>query len=149
VERVQHIREADLGSAAREALEAVRRGELVVIDGDGREEAAIVDLVDHRILRAAARYHAERPEIDPDAGLSDQAVAKASDPQVRYDLVWAHYLAGAISLARAGELLGLAWIDLRTRCRRLGLPIRTGPETIEELLDEVAAMQRRLASSPQ
>jgi hypothetical protein len=33
-------------------------------------------------------------------------------------------LAAAISLARAAELLDLPWLDLRTRCLRLDVPLR-------------------------
>jgi predicted HTH domain antitoxin len=55
--------------------------------------------------------------------------------------VIAYYIAGAISLGRAAELLELPWIDLRTRLHRLGVPIRVGPETVEELRAEVEALK--------
>jgi len=44
------------------------------------------------------RYHARRPEIDVKSGLADDQLAKVSDPQHRFNLVLAHYLAGAMSL---------------------------------------------------
>jgi hypothetical protein len=148
--QVRKIREADLGKAAHEVMEAVRRGQTVVIDGDdGRPEAAIVDLIDYRLMRATVHYYAGPPTIEAEAGLPDEAVKDLTDPQQRFDLVWAHYLARAISLGRAGELLGLAWIDLRDRCNRLGLPVHTGPETVEELMAEVDAMERWMATSRQ
>jgi predicted HTH domain antitoxin len=59
-------------------------------------------------------------------------MAAVSDPQARYNLVLTHYLAGAISLSRAAELLGLSWFDLRTRCLRLDVPLRTGPSDLAE-----------------
>jgi antitoxin (DNA-binding transcriptional repressor) of toxin-antitoxin stability system len=146
--QVHHIRQADLGRAARRVLDAVRRGETAVIDDHGEPEAAIMDIIDYRILRAAVRYCTQRPEIVLDEnGPSDEAVTAIADPQERYDLVWAHYLAEAMSLSRVGHLLGLAWIDLRERCNRLGLPLRTGPATAEELRQEVEAMERRMATS--
>ncbi len=49
-------------------------------------------------------YYAHRPDIDVKAGLPDQAVEAMSDAQACYNLVFAHYLAGSISLARAAEL---------------------------------------------
>jgi hypothetical protein len=54
-------------------------------------------------------------------------VAAVKGEQERYDLIMAHYLAGAISLSRAAELLGLAWVDLRARAIRLDVPLRTAP----------------------
>jgi DNA-binding transcriptional LysR family regulator len=139
VEQVRHIDEADLGPEAREAIEAVQRGQTAVIESDGQPEAAIVDIVDYRLLRAAMRYYARQPQIDVEAGLSNEAVAELEDPQARYDLVLAHYLGGSLSLSRVGELLGLAWIDLRDRFNRLDIPIFTGPATLDELRAEIAA----------
>jgi hypothetical protein len=137
--QVREIREADLGKAAHKVMEAVRRGQIVVIDRDedGQPEAAIVDLIDYRLMRATVHYYAGPPTIDAEAGLPDEAVKGLTDPQQRFDLVWAHYIARAISLGRAGELLGLAWVDLRDRCNRLGLPLRIGPRNLEEAGEEV------------
>jgi hypothetical protein len=56
-------------------------------------------------IRAVQRYCGQKPESDVDAGLSDRDVAAHSDPQDVFDLVLAHYLAGALSLGRAAELL--------------------------------------------
>ena len=88
--------------------------------------------VDYHILRAVMRYYAQQPEIDVEEGLSDQKVAASADPQARFNLVLGHYLAGAISLARAAELLDLPWLDLRTRCLRLDVPLRTAPADLAE-----------------
>ena len=46
-------------------------------------------------------------------------------PEARYGLVFAHYLAGSISLARAGELLNIPWLELRTRCLRIRCPVES------------------------
>ncbi len=61
--------------------------------------------------------------------------------QERYHLVLAAYLADAISLGRAAELLELPWVDLRTRLHRLGMPIHLGPETVDELRAEMEAFK--------
>lgn len=50
-----------------------------------------------------------------------------------------HYLAGAISLSRAAELLGVTWLDLRTRFLRLDVPLRQGPADSAEARAEVEA----------
>jgi hypothetical protein len=97
----------------------------------------MLDMIDFRILRAVARAHDREIEIDQENGPSDEAVAALTDQQARYDLVWAHYMAHAASLSRVAELLGLAWFDLRLRCARLGVPVWTGPRTIEEILEDV------------
>ena len=66
-------------------------------------------------------------------------------------MVMAHYLGEAISLGRAAELLDLPWMDLRLRLARLGIPLRLGPESIEELRAEIEAIEnweRRRRTSP-
>jgi predicted HTH domain antitoxin len=78
------------------------------------------------------RYCARQSDIQVEASLSDQSVAGLTDRQLRYDLVLAHYLAGAISLARAAELLDLPWLDLRARCLRLEISLRTAPADLEQ-----------------
>lgn len=48
------------------------------------------------------------------------------------DLVLVHYLAGAISLGRAAEILEIPWHDLRRRLSRLGIAVLTGPVDDED-----------------
>jgi len=82
------------------------------------------------ILRAVRRTYAQQPEIEAKAGLMDEEVTALTDTQERYNLVMAHYRAESISLGRAAELLGLSWLDLRTRCLRLDVPLRTAPRDL-------------------
>jgi hypothetical protein len=136
--QVPLINKADLGSKLSPVLDAVRQGEVVPIDGEGEPEAAIVDLIDHRILRAVARYHADPTRIQIDAdGPPDDLIASLDDPQERFDMVIAYYLAGAANLSRVAGLLGQPWIVMRDRFHRLGVPLRLGPATIEEAREEV------------
>ncbi len=60
-----------------------------------------------------------------------------ADEQERFNLVLAHYLAGAISLGRTAELLNLPWLDLRTRFLRLDVPVRTAPADLAEARADV------------
>ena len=136
MESIQHVRKTDLARNTREVLNTVMRGQTALIESHGKAEAAIIDIVDYLILRAVMRYHARPLEIDANAGLTDAAVQAISDPQARYDLVLAHYLASSISLGRAAELLKLPSLDLRLRFVRLDVPLRLGPATIEEALAE-------------
>jgi hypothetical protein len=142
MESIQHVRKTDLARNTREVLNTVMRGQTALIESHGKAEAAIIDIVDYLILRAVMRYHARPPEIDANAGLTDAAVQAISDPQARYDLVLAHYLAGSISLGRAAELLKLPSFDLRLRFVRLDVPLRLGPATIEEALAEEEVASR-------
>lgn len=100
--------------------------------------AALVDLVDYRILRALARAQVDPIVVEQTApGLPDAIAKQAADTQALFDLVVAHYLVGTITLGRAAEVLDLPWIDLRDRFARVGIPLRLGPETPEELEIEI------------
>jgi len=87
------------------------------------------------------RYYAKLPDIDPEAGLSEAAVQALDDLNARYALVFGHYLGGSISLARAAELLDMPWLELRTRCLRLDVPLRTSPQAAAEAAGDVAAIE--------
>jgi len=137
VEFVQRVSKTDLVRNLRRVISAVQRGRTAVIESHGEPEAAIIDIADYRILRAVMRYYAQPPEIDPEGGLADASVAAVSDLQERYNQVIAHYLAGAISLSRASELLDLSWLDLRTRFLRLDVPLRTAPSDLDEARADV------------
>ena len=136
MESVQRISKTDLARNTRQVLNTVMRGQTALIESHGKPEAAIIDIVDYLIVRAVMRYYARPPQIDVDAGLTDAAVAGTADLQARTNLVLAYYLADAISLSRAAELLGLSSFDLRLRFVRLDVPLRLGPATIEEALAE-------------
>ena len=135
---VQHVRKTDLARHTHQVINAVLRGQTAVIESHGQPEAAIIDILDYRILRATMRYYAQQPEIDIEAGLSDQEEALPY-LQDRFNLVMAHYLAGTISLARAAELLGLSWLDLHTRCLRLDVPLHTAPANLAEAKANIKA----------
>jgi hypothetical protein len=124
---VQRVRKTDLARNTRQVLRNVQRGRTAIIESHGQPEAAIVDIVDYLIVRAVMRYYSQRPPIAIVAGLTDDQAAAVKGEQERYDLIMAHYLASAISLSRAAELLGLTWVDLRARAIRLDVPLRTAP----------------------
>ena len=86
----------------------------MLVENHGQAEAAILDILDYRILRALASYYTHPPKINP-KGLSIQALQNLEDPQEVYDLVVAYYLAGVVSLARGAELLELHSLELQTR----------------------------------
>jgi prevent-host-death family protein len=133
-----HAGKTELSRNTRQIIRAAQRGQTVVIEHHGQPEVAIIDIADYHILRALAHYYAHATQIESGSGLSDEAVAAQPDLQAQYDLVLAYYLAEEISLGRAGELLDLPWIDLRTRFLRLDVPLRIGPADPDEARAEVA-----------
>ncbi len=138
---VQRVRKTDLARNTRQVINAVLHGQTAVVEHHGQPEVAIIDIADYRILRAVMHYYARRPRVDAAAGLAERDVAGISDPQDRFNLVLAHYLGGAISLGRAAELLGLSWLDLRTRCLRLDVPLRTAPGELSEARADAEAAE--------
>ena len=107
VESVRRVRKTDLARNTRQVINGVLRGQTAVIESHGRPEVAILDIVDYRIIRAVMRYYAQVPEIDLEAGLPDQELAALPDPQGRFNLVLAYYLAGAVSLVLFPDPLGI------------------------------------------
>ena len=137
MQSIKYVRKTDLARNTRQVINNVLRGQTAVVESHGQPEVAIMDILDYRITRAVMRYYSQRPSIDAEEGLSDQQVASTSDPQKQFDLVLAHYLAGAISLGRAAELLALPWVDLRIRFQRLDVPLRVAPIDVEEARRDV------------
>ena len=136
MEELQYVRKTDLARQTRKVIRDAQRGLTVVVESHGQPEAAIIDIVDYYILRAIMRYHAALVTGEPGSGLSDEALA-GLDPQAVYDRVVSSYLAEAISLGRAAELLELPWLDLRTRFIRLDVPLRQGPASVDAARAEV------------
>ena len=132
MQSIQRVRKTDLARSTRQVINNVLRGQTAVVESHGQPEVAIMDIVDYRITRAVMRYYGQQPVIGVEEGLADQQVISSSDPQDRFNLVLAHYLAGGISLGRAAELLELPWVDLRTRFRRLDVPLRVAPTDLHE-----------------
>jgi predicted HTH domain antitoxin len=137
MQSMQRVRKTDLARNTRQVINDVLRGQTAVVESHGEPEVAIMDILDYRITRAVMRYYSLQPMIDREAGLSDPQVAAVLEPQERYNLVLAHYLAGAISLGRAAELLELPWLDLRSRFARLDVPIRAAPADLAEAQADV------------
>ena len=146
---IQRVRKTDLARNTHRVINAVLRGQTAVVESHGQPEVAIIDIVDYRILRAVMRYYAYQPEIDVEAGLSDEEMAAMDNHQARFDLALARYLVGAISLARAAELLNLSWLDLRTRCLRLDVPLRTAPANLSEAKADVEVAKAWASTLPE
>jgi predicted HTH domain antitoxin len=138
---ISTISKTDLARKTRQVFHTIQHGQTVIVENHGQPEAAILDIADYYLLLAAASFHSQPPEIAPEEGLADESVINLAS-QDRYGLVVSHYLAGSISLSRAAELLGLPWLDLRARLHRTGLPVRIGPENIDDLRAEMDALTK-------
>ena len=140
MEPVRNVSPSDLSAEGRQLLDAVRRGETVFFEEEeGEAEAALMDIVDYRILRAVMHALAARPEIAPSEGLPESKLAGEPGDQDRYNQVISHYLGEAISLSRAAELLEMAPSVLRDRFGRLDVPRRIVPSGPEEAKRDVHA----------
>jgi prevent-host-death family protein len=141
---IQHVSKTDLARKTRQVIRTVQRGETAVIESHGEEEAVIIDILDYRILRAVMRYHA-RPKRSE---LRDEDLRRIADAQARYNLVLAHYLSGAISVARVAELLDLSPFELRNRFQRLDVPLRMAPGDVAEAKDDFEAAKAAALKPP-
>lgn len=138
MEPARNVSPSDLSAEGRQLLDAVRRGETVFVEEEeGRAEAALMDIVDYRILRAVMRALAAKPEINPNEGLPENRLAGDPGDQERFNQVIAHYLGEAISLSRAAELLEMAPSTLRDRFDRLDVPRRIAPSGAGEARRDV------------
>ena len=141
MDTLSYVSKTDLARKTRQVIRSVQRGQTVIVESHGQPEAAILDMPDYYILRAVTRYHTERPKIDFEADYPDEGLTSLPE-QERYDRAMGAYLAGAISLGRAAELMGLEWIDLRSRLQRLNAPLRIGPESVEEALQDADVAEK-------
>ena len=141
MEYLQRVRKTDLARNTRKVIRTVQRGQTVLVESHGQAEAAIMDILDYRILRAFMAYHNRPPKVDS-KGLSDTRLEGLNDPQKVCDIVLAHYLAGAISLGRAAELLELPALDLQARFQRLDVPLNMGAKDKQAAQDEVNAARK-------
>jgi len=63
-------------------------------------------------------------------------------PQLRLEMTIYRYRAGEISLARAAALARVSWERMREILLSRGIQPHLGPETEEEALEEIQAMEK-------
>lgn len=140
MESARNVSSSDLSVEGRQLLDAVRRGKTIFLEEEeGQAEAALMDIVDYRILRAVMHALAARLEVDPSEGLPESKLVGDPSGQEQYNQVIAHYLRAAISLSRAAELLEMAPSVLRDRFDRLDVPRRIAPSEADEAKRDVQA----------
>jgi predicted HTH domain antitoxin len=120
------ISRTDLARNTREIVDQVRKGHTIFVQSYGEDQIVLLDLLDYKILKA----------------LVDYALQETSELQTGdVSAVMRLYLDEQISLAKASEMLGLSRYELMEHFERLGIPLRLGPETLEDAQDEIASAQ--------
>lgn len=143
MEYLHRVRKTDLARNTRQVMKVVQRGQTVIVEEHGQPEAAIMDILDYQLQRAAISYYTQREALTArlkpysEKGLPNSTLSGLKTEQARYDLVVACYLEGYLSLGRVAELLELPWVEVRSRFNHLGFPGLSGPETMEELRQDV------------
>jgi predicted HTH domain antitoxin len=62
-------------------------------------------------------------------------------PELRINLAVYRYTTEDISLAKAASLAGVSWPAMRDILQERGVPLRLGPETVEEARQELQAIE--------
>jgi predicted HTH domain antitoxin len=120
------ISRTDLARNTREIVDQVRKGHTIFVQSYGEDQIVLLDLLDYKILKALVDY-ALRETDNLQAGDVSEVMRLYLDEQ--------------ISLAKASEMLGLSRYELMDHFERLGIPLRLGPETLEDAQEEVASAQ--------
>jgi antitoxin (DNA-binding transcriptional repressor) of toxin-antitoxin stability system len=142
------VRKTDLARNTSQVIRKVLRGQTAVIESHGQPEAALMDIIDFQLQRAAMQYFGNPQQFEKDIEINPamldalpRTAAGLPDEQARYDLVLGHYLSLHLSLAKAGNLLGMTTNEIRSRLVRLGIPLRVGPTSVDELRNEIESIE--------
>lgn len=135
------VRKTDLARNTSQVIRKVLRGQTAVIESHGQPEAALMDIIDFQLQRAAMEYLGNPQKFEADNELSPEILNALPNEQARYDLVLGHYLSVHLSLAKAGELLGMTSHEIRSRLVRLGIPLRVGPSSADEVRNEIDTIE--------
>jgi predicted HTH domain antitoxin len=68
-------------------------------------------------------------------------------PDLRINLAVHRYTTEDLSLARSAHLAGVSWPEMRDILRERGIPLRLGPETVDEARQEGRAIDEHLGGA--
>ena len=140
----QRISKTDLARSTHQVIREAQRGYTVLVENHGQPEVAIIDIIDFQLQRAAIHYFCFPKEYEQDIEISESSLESLPTDQDRFKLVIGHYLAVHISIGRSAELLGMSPPELQVRLARSGVPLRMGPESQEEVDNEVKIINKAL-----
>ena len=129
------IRKTDLARQTRRLTRDAQSGLIIVVENRGQPELAIIDYLDYRILRATLRCYVDPVEVDSRTVLVDELLANWGLTE-KVEIIMTYYLAEAMTLGRAAEMLGIPMLDLRTRFLRLDVPLRESPAEAAEAAED-------------
>ena len=89
------------------------------------------------VLEQLVKVERHQPEVVERAII--EMLAQQSD--LRWSVVVGAYLDGEINLGKAAELLGMHRLELQERFVAQSIPVRVGPDTVEEARAELAAIE--------
>jgi predicted HTH domain antitoxin len=137
----QRISKTDLARSPHRVIREAQRGYTVLIENHGQPEVAIVDIVDFQLQRAAIHFYSFPKEYKKDLEVTEALLASLTTDQDRFNMVIGHYLAEHQSIGRSAELLGMSTPELMMRLGHAGVPLRVGPQSAEELEEEVRLIE--------
>jgi predicted HTH domain antitoxin len=140
----QRISKTDLARSTHQVIREAQRGYTVLVENHGQPEVAIIDIIDFQLQRAAIHYFSFPKEYEKDIEISGSILESLPTDQDRFNLVIGHYLALHVSIGRSAELLGMNPPELQVRLGRSGVSLRMGPESQEELDNEVKVINKSL-----
>lgn len=140
----QRISKTDLARSTHRVIREAQRGYTVLVENHGQPEVVIVDIIDFQLQRAAIHYFSFPQEYAIDIEINEATLETLPTDQDRYNIVIGHYLAVHISIGRSAELLGMSTPELMVRLSRSGIALRFGPESQEELDNEVEVITKSL-----
>lgn len=140
----QRISKTDLARSTHQVIREAQRGYTVLVENHGQAEVAIIDIIDFQLQRAAIHYFCFPKEYEKDIEISESILESLPTDQDRFNLVIGHYLAVHISIGLSAELLGMSPPELQVRMGRSGIPLRMGPESEEEIDNEVKIINKSL-----
>lgn len=107
--------------------------------GNGNGLKTTIDMIDYALLLGVLDYYMMSCASDTENAQIHPSFKSTPERQTPYRLVMQQYMEESISLGRAAELLEMPWVELRFRCAKLGIPVRTAPTTVAEILEDYAA----------
>lgn len=140
----QRITKTDLARSTHNVIREAQRGYTVLVENHGQPEVVIVDIIDFQLQRAAIHYFSSPQEYAEDIEINEASLETLPTNQDRFNIVIGHYLAVHISIGRSAELLGMSTPELMVRLSRSGIALRFGPESQEELDNEVEVITKSL-----
>jgi hypothetical protein len=137
----QRISKTDLARSPHRVIQEAQRGYTVLVENHGQPEVVIVDIIDFQLQRAAIHYFSFPKEYETDLEVTEALLESLASDQARFDLMLGHYLAEHQSIGRSAELLGMSTPELMIHLGRAGVPLRVGPQSTEELEEELRVIE--------